>query len=114
MNNQTFEFDENRDYLRLLISEKNSFELKNQFSEMNDFDVATFLTDLREDGEQLMVLTYLMLSKEQGASVFAELEPPEQELIINSGGLIISEYMPDIEAKPKNFPHRNHVKTLFL
>ena len=31
------------------------------------------------------------------------------ELIINSGGLIISEYMPDIEAKPKNFPHRNRI-----
>ena len=63
MNNQTFEFDEHKDYLRLLLSEKNAGEVKNQLSEMNDFDVATFLTDLREDGEQLMVLVYLMLSR---------------------------------------------------
>ena len=81
MNNQTFEFDEHKDYLRLLLSEKNASELRIQLNEMEDFDVATFLTDLREDGDQLMVLTYLMLSKEKGADVFAELEPPEQELI---------------------------------
>ena len=116
MNNQTFEFEENRDYLRLLVSEKNAGELKNQFSEMNDFDVATFLTDLREDGEQLMVLTYLMLSKEQGAAVFAELEPPEQELIINSisdsqlGALIEEMYVDDavdlMEELPANVVSR--------
>ncbi len=84
MMNQTFEFDEHSEYLRLLLSEKNAGELRNQLSEMNSFDIATFLTNLREDGDQLMVLTYLMLSKELGAEVFAELDPPEQELIINS------------------------------
>jgi len=116
MNNQTFEFESNKDYLRLLVSEKNTGELRNQFSEMNPFDVATFLTDLREDGEQLMVLTYLMLSKEQGATVFAELEPPEQELIINSisdsqlGALIEEMYVDDavdlMEELPANVVKR--------
>lgn len=116
MNNQTFEFEGNREYLRLLVSEKNTGELRNQFSEMEDFDVATFLTDLREDGEQLMVLTYLMLSKEQGAAVFAELDPPEQELIINSisdsqlGALIEEMYVDDavdlMEELPANVVSR--------
>ena len=116
MNNQTFEFDEHKDYLRLLLSEKNAGEVKNQLSEMNDFDVATFLTDLREDGEQLMVLVYLMLSKEQAADVFAELEPPEQELIINSisdaqlGAIIEEMYVDDavdlMEELPANVVRR--------
>ena len=116
MNNQTFEFDEHKDYLRLLLSEKNASELRIQLNEMEDFDVATFLTDLREDGDQLMVLTYLMLSKEKGADVFAELEPPEQELIINSisdaqlGAIIEEMYVDDavdlMEELPANVVSR--------
>ncbi|MBQ3257358.1 MAG: magnesium transporter [Oscillospiraceae bacterium] len=116
MNNQTFEFEEHSDYLRLLLSEKNAGELRLQLNEMEDFDVAVFLTDLREDGEQLMVLTYLMLSKEKAASVFAELEPPEQELIINSisdaqlGAIIEEMYVDDavdlMEELPANVVRR--------
>ena len=116
MNNQTFEFEEHSDYLRLLLSEKNAGELRLQLNEMEDFDVAVFLADLREDGEQLMVLTYLMLSKEKAASVFAELEPPEQELIINSisdaqlGAIIEEMYVDDavdlMEELPANVVSR--------
>lgn len=116
MMNQTFEFDEHSEYLRLLLSEKNAGELRNQLSEMNSFDIATFLTNLREDGDQLMVLTYLMLSKELGAEVFAELEPPEQELIINSisdaqlGAILEEMYVDDavdlMEELPANVVKR--------
>ena len=116
MNNQTFEFEEHSDYLRLLLSEKNAGELRLRLNEMEDFDVAVFLTDLREDGEQLMVLTYLMLSKEKAADVFAELEPPEQELIINSisdaqlGAIIEEMYVDDavdlMEELPANVVRR--------
>ena len=84
MVNPTFEFDEHCEYLRLLLTEKNAAELRLELSEMNSFDIATFITSMGEDSEQLMVLTYLMLNKEQGAEVFAELDPPEQEAIINS------------------------------
>ncbi len=114
MSNQTFEFDEmeHKDYLRLLLSEKNKGELRTQLSEMEAFDVATFLTEMCEDSEQLMVLTYLMLYKDQAADVFAELEPPEQEIIINSisdaqlGAIIEEMYVDDavdlMEELPAN------------
>jgi len=116
LNNQTFEFEEYKDYLKVLLSEKNAGELRSRLSEMNSFDVATFLTDLREESEQLMVLSYLMLSKEQAADVFAELDPPEQELIINSisdaqlGAIIEEMYVDDavdmMEELPANVVRR--------
>ncbi len=116
MSNQTFEFEEYRDYLRLLLSEKNAGEMRSRLSEMNDFDVATFLTELCEESEQLMVLTYLMLSKEQAADVFAELDTPEQEIIINSisdaqlGAIIEEMYVDDavdmMEELPANVVRR--------
>ena len=83
------------------MAQRNIPEVRQQFSEMNSFDIATFLTDLRQESDSLMVLAYLMLSKDQGAEVFAELESPEQELIINSisdsqlGSIIEEMYVDD-------------------
>ena len=84
MTNQNYDFDALCEQMHQWLEERNTPEVRKQLAEMNSFDIATFLTDLREESEALMVLAFLMLSKEQGAEVFAELEAPEQELIINS------------------------------
>ena len=51
---------------------------------MNEFDIAEFLTELGEEDKLKMASVFRLLSKEQGAEVFAELDAPEQEVIINS------------------------------
>lgn len=101
MVNQNYDLEELTRHLRELLAQRNIPEVRQQFSEMNSFDIATFLTDLRQESDSLMVLAYLMLSKDQGAEVFAELESPEQELIINSisdsqlGSIIEEMYVDD-------------------
>ncbi len=101
MVNQNYDLEELTKRLRELLAQRNIPEVRQQFSEMNSFDIATFLTDLRQESDSLMVLAYLMLSKDQGAEVFAELESPEQELIINSisdsqlGSIIEEMYVDD-------------------
>lgn len=102
--------------MRTVLADRNVSEVRKLLSEMNSFDIASFLTDLREDSEYMMVLAYLMLSKEQGAEVFAELDTPEQELIINSisdsqlGGIIEEMYVDDavdlMEELPANVVKR--------
>ena len=55
--------------------------LQNRLEEMNEFDVAEFLTEV---DTQRMPMVFRLLSKGKAAEVFANLEAPEQELIINS------------------------------
>ena len=51
---------------------------------MNEFDIAEFLTEVGEDDALKMMTVFRLLSKERGAEVFAELDAPEQQEIINS------------------------------
>ena len=116
MTNQNYDYDALRAQMQALLAEKRTTGLRSLLTEMNSFDVAEFLTELREDSEQLMVLVYLLLSKEQGAEVFAELDTPEQELIINSisdsqlGAIIEEMYVDDavdlMEELPANVVKR--------
>jgi len=67
--------------LTQLLDRKNMRELKVRMEEMNEFDLAEFLTEL---GDKRMPMVFRLLSKETAAEVFANLEAPEQEKIINS------------------------------
>lgn len=58
--------------------------LQLELEEMNEFDIAEFLTELGEEDGKRMATAFRLLSKERGAEVFAELDAPEQETIINS------------------------------
>ena len=58
--------------------------LQYELEDMNEFDIAEFLTELGEEDKLKMASVFRLLSKEQGAEVFAELDAPEQEVIINS------------------------------
>jgi len=68
------------DELMQLIEEKKFRILKDQLSEMNEFDVADFIGQL--DPEK-MVVVFRMLPKELATDVFACLEADEQERIIS-------------------------------
>jgi Mg/Co/Ni transporter MgtE len=64
-----------------LLAEKRMKQLQQLLEENDEFDVAEFLSELPE---HQMAMVFRMLSKEHGAEVFAELDTPEQEYIINS------------------------------
>ena len=108
MTNQSYEYDALCAQMQAMLAEKRPTGLRTL--------LAQFLTELREESEQKMVLVYLLLSKEQGAEVFAELEAPEQELIINSisdsqlGAIIEEMYVDDavdlMEELPANVVKR--------
>lgn len=64
-----------------LLNDKKLKTLQEHLEASDAFDVAEFLTELPE---QQMIRVFRVLSKEHGAEVFAELDVPEQEHIINS------------------------------
>lgn len=72
--------EEKTDELSVLLEKKQMKQLKQQMEEMNEFDIAEFLTE----NEESMPMLFRLLSKETAAEVFANLEAPEQERIINS------------------------------
>ena len=69
------------DELTALLDKHDLKQLQRRMEEMNEFDVAEFLTEL-EDNRMPMV--FRLLSKEVAADVFSNMEAPEQERIINS------------------------------
>lgn len=64
-----------------LLNERKMKDLQMTLEEMNEFDVAEFLTEI---GDNRMPMVFRLLSKETAADVFANFEAPEQEQIINS------------------------------
>ncbi|MBQ6272762.1 MAG: magnesium transporter [Oscillospiraceae bacterium] len=101
------------DELTQLLEQKDHKTLRERLEDMNEFDVAEFLSEL-EDARMLAV--FRLLSKETAAEVFANLEPPEQERIITAitdqelSGLIEELYVDDavdiMEELPANLVKR--------
>jgi magnesium transporter len=102
-----------RDELFDLLEEKRTRELKARLEEMNEFDVAEFLSELEP---QKMATVFRMLSKSMAAEIFANLEVEEQEYIINSitdaelGNIVEDLYVDDavdmMEELPANVVKR--------
>ena len=67
--------------LEELLERRDMKQLKTRMEELNEFDVAEFLSEI-EDNRMPMV--FRLLSKSTAADVFANLEAPDQERIINS------------------------------
>lgn len=82
---ESFDFEAIHDMrseeLSELLDKRDMKQLQRRMEEMNEFDVAEFLTEI-EDNRMPMV--FRLLSKETAADVFANFDPPEQERIINS------------------------------
>ena len=101
------------DELTELLDKRDMKQLQRRMEEMNEFDVAEFLTEI-EDNRMPMV--FRLLSKETAADVFANFEAPEQERIINSitdselAGIIEELYVDDavdmLEEMPANVVRR--------
>ena len=69
------------DAMNALLEEKKLKQLQVLMEDTEEFEVAEFLTELPP---HQMATLFRLLSKEQGAAVFAELDAPEQEYIINA------------------------------
>ncbi len=70
-----------QDEMQELLDAGKMKALQEHLEESDAFDVAEFLTELPE---HQMLRIFRLLTKEHGADVFAELDVPEQEYIINS------------------------------
>ena len=83
MENMDFEAmrDKQADELMQLLDDKRMKELQLRLEDMNEFDVAEFLTEI---GDNRMPMVFRLLSKQTAADVFANFDAPEQERIINS------------------------------
>lgn len=105
--------DRRTDELVELLDRRDMKQLQRRMEELNEFDVAEFLTEI-EDNRMPMV--FRLLSKETAAEVFANFEAPEQERIINSitdselSGIIEELYVDDavdmMEELPANVVKR--------
>ena len=101
------------DELTELLDTRDMKQLKKRMEEMNEFDVAEFLTEI---GDKRMPMVFRLLSKETAAEVFANFDTPEQEQIINSitdselGNIIEELYVDDavdmMEELPANVVRR--------
>ena len=83
MENMDFEamHDRQFDELMELLDAHRMKELQLRLEDMNEFDVAEFLTEI---GDNRMPMVFRLLSKETAADTFANFDAPEQEQIINS------------------------------
>ncbi len=99
--------------LKELLEARRMRDLRERLSEMNEFDVAEFLTELEP---QPMAMVFRILPKEQAAEVFANLDVDAQEHIINTvsdrelGEIIEELYVDDavdmLEELPANVVKR--------
>ncbi len=83
MENMDFEAmrDKQADELMQLLDERRMKELQLRLEDMNEFDVAEFLSEI---GDNRMPMVFRLLSKQMAVDVFANFDSPEQEQIINS------------------------------
>jgi len=85
MNEESMDYETRQEQkleeMHRLLDEKKLKALQEHLEASDAFDVAEFITELPE---QQMIRVFRVLSKEHGADVFAELDAPEQEYIINS------------------------------
>ena len=77
-------YEQRREKLLQMLESRRLKSLQNELEDMNEFDIAEFMTELGEDDTVKMMTVFRLLSKERGAEVFAELDAPEQQEIINS------------------------------
>ena len=101
------------DELMQLLDNRDMKQLQRRMEEMNEFDVAEFLSEL---DDSRMPMVFRLLTKETAAEVFANFEAPDQEKIINSitdselAGIIEELYVDDavdmMEELPANVVKR--------
>ena len=73
--------EEKTDELNELLEKKDKKKLKEELEEMNEFDIAEYLSTIEDNR---MPVVFRLLPKDIASDVFANLEAPEQERIINA------------------------------
>ena len=101
------------DQLEELLERHDMKELQRRMEELNEFDVAEFLSEIDDNR---MPMVFRLLSKETAADVFANFEAPQQERIINAitdselAGIMEELYVDDavdvVEELPANVVKR--------
>ena len=71
-------YEQRREKLLELLKSRRLKSLQYELEDMNEFDIAEFLTELGEEDKLKMASVFRLLRKEQGAEVFAELDAPER------------------------------------
>lgn len=98
--------EEQTEELSELLEKRKMKQLKQRMEEMNEFDLAEFLTE----NDESMPMLFRLLTKETAAEVFANLEAPEQERIINSitdkelAGIVEELYVDDAVDMAQELP----------
>ena len=105
--------EQRNDELSALLDSRNMRALKQRMEDMNEFDVAEFLSEIPDNR---MPMVFRLLSKETASDVFANFDVPDQERIINSmtdselAGIIEELYLDDavdmMEELPANVVKR--------
>ena len=105
--------EKRNDELTDLLDRHEMRQLKRRMEELNEFDVAEFLSEIDDNR---MPMVFRLLSKETAAEVFANFEAPEQERIINAitdselAGIVEELYVDDtvdmMEELPANVVKR--------
>ena len=99
--------EQQADELSELLERRDMKQLKTRMEELNEFDVAEFLSEI-EDNRMPMV--FRLLSKTAAADVFANMDVPDQERIINSvtdselAGLVEELYVDDAVDMMEELP----------
>lgn len=78
---ENMDYDTLRDELLDMLQNKRMKQLKATLEEMNEFDVAQFISELPRRN---IAMVFRLLTKTKSAEVFANLEAPEQSHIIES------------------------------
>lgn len=108
--------EQRNDELTALLDSRNMRALKQRMEEMNEFDVAEFLSEIPDNR---MPMVFRLLSKETASDVFANFDVPDQERIINSmtdselAGIIEELYVDDAVDMMEELP-ANVVKRVML
>lgn len=110
---KTKDFEALREELFELLEQKNMKQFKQTLEDMNEFDVATFISGLPR---RKIAMVFRLLSKSKSAEVFANLDAPEQSYIIECitdtelGEIIEELYLDDavdlLEELPANVVKR--------
>ena len=58
-------YEQRRDKLLKLLEDRKLKALQNELEDMNEFDIASFLTELGEEDAQRMAMVFRLLSKGQ-------------------------------------------------
>ena len=99
--------EQQADELSELLERRDMKQLKNRMEELNEFDVAEFLSEIKDNR---MPMVFRLLSKTAAADVFANMDVPDQERIINSvtdselAGLVEELYVDDAVDMMEELP----------